>query len=147
MESSISSKKRTKTCRIMVKTNSFVRFLEEFTAWQFAFKINWPLEAWGKKCETFRWFFGVWEDKIIFFRDLLTFSTYFDINGMEIIWVCKIVLAQIKKLRSNVLRGANFFHSVSFCEEVKMSLRRTDLTDFMLKGQWLDLFFRLKLAS
>ena len=30
--SSISYKKRTKTCRIVVKTNSFVRFLEEFTA-------------------------------------------------------------------------------------------------------------------
>ena len=29
----------------MVKTNSFIRFLEEFTAWQFAFEINWPLEA------------------------------------------------------------------------------------------------------
>ena len=43
MESSISSKKRTKTRRIVVKTNSFVRFLEEFMAWQFAFEINWPL--------------------------------------------------------------------------------------------------------
>ena len=29
--SSISSKKQTKTRRIVVKTNSFVRFLEEFT--------------------------------------------------------------------------------------------------------------------
>ena len=25
------------------KTNSFVRFLEEYSAWQFAFEINWPL--------------------------------------------------------------------------------------------------------
>ena len=41
--SSISSKKQTETRRIVVKTNSFVRFLEEFTAWQFAFKIIWPL--------------------------------------------------------------------------------------------------------
>ena len=41
--SSIPSKKRTKTCRIVVKTNSFVRFLEEFTAWKFALEINWPL--------------------------------------------------------------------------------------------------------
>ena len=41
--SSISSKKRTKTSRIVVKSNSFVRFLEELTAWQFAFEINWPL--------------------------------------------------------------------------------------------------------
>ena len=41
--SSISSKKRTKTRLIVVKTNSFVCFLEEFTAWQFAFKIIWPL--------------------------------------------------------------------------------------------------------
>ena len=38
-----SSKKRTKTRRILVKTNSFVRFLEESSAWQFAFEINWPL--------------------------------------------------------------------------------------------------------
>ena len=44
MVASISSKKRTKTRRIVVKTNSFVRFLEEFTAWQFAFEINWPLK-------------------------------------------------------------------------------------------------------
>ena len=35
--------KRTKTSRILVKTNSFIRFLEESSAWQFAFKINWPL--------------------------------------------------------------------------------------------------------
>ena len=41
----ISSKKRTKTRRIEVIPNSFVRFLEEFTAWQFAFKINWPLST------------------------------------------------------------------------------------------------------
>ena len=41
--SSISSKKRTKTSRIVVKSNSFVRFLKEFVAWQFAFEINWPL--------------------------------------------------------------------------------------------------------
>ena len=32
--------KRTKTRRILVKTNSFVRFLEESSAWQFAFEIN-----------------------------------------------------------------------------------------------------------
>jgi hypothetical protein len=43
LESSISSKKQTKTRRIVVKTNSLVHFLEEFTAWQFAFEINWPL--------------------------------------------------------------------------------------------------------
>ena len=34
--------KTNKTHRIVVKTNSFVRFLEEFMAWQFPFKINWP---------------------------------------------------------------------------------------------------------
>ena len=39
----ISFKKPTKTRCILAKTNSFVRFLEEFTAWQFAFEINWPL--------------------------------------------------------------------------------------------------------
>ena len=38
--SSISYKKRTKKRRIVVK---FVCFLEEFTAWQFAFQIIWPL--------------------------------------------------------------------------------------------------------
>ena len=35
--------KQKKTPRIVVKMNSFVRFLEEFMAWQFAFEINWPL--------------------------------------------------------------------------------------------------------
>ena len=43
LESSILSKKWTKTCRILLKTNSFICFSEEFTAWQFAFKIKWPL--------------------------------------------------------------------------------------------------------
>ena len=43
---SVSSKKRTKTRRMVVKTNSFVQFLEEFTAWQFAFEINCPLNRW-----------------------------------------------------------------------------------------------------
>ena len=28
---------------IVVKSNSFVHFLEEFTAWQFAFEVYWPL--------------------------------------------------------------------------------------------------------
>ena len=31
-----------KTGCIVVKMNSFVRFLEEFKAWQFAFEISWP---------------------------------------------------------------------------------------------------------
>ena len=44
MESSISSKKQTKKHRIVVKTNWFVCFLEEFMAWQFDFEINWPLD-------------------------------------------------------------------------------------------------------
>ena len=39
----ISSKKRTKAHHVFVKTNSFVRFLEEFREWQFSFKIIWPL--------------------------------------------------------------------------------------------------------
>ena len=42
MLTSISSKKRV-TRHIVEKTNSFVCFLEEFTTWQFAFEINWPL--------------------------------------------------------------------------------------------------------
>ena len=41
--SSISSKRQKKICRIVVKMNSFVQFLEEFSTWQFGFKINWPL--------------------------------------------------------------------------------------------------------
>ena len=44
MVSSISFKKWTKTCRIVVKTNSFVRYLEEFTTWQFSFEIKWLLQ-------------------------------------------------------------------------------------------------------
>ena len=41
----ISSKKRTKTCRILGKKwiHLFV-FLEEFTACQFAYEINWPFD-------------------------------------------------------------------------------------------------------
>ena len=35
-----SSKIRTKTRRILVKSNSFVHFLEDSSAWQFAFEIN-----------------------------------------------------------------------------------------------------------
>ena len=38
-----SSKIRTKTHSILVKTNLFFRFLEESSAWQFAFEIKWPL--------------------------------------------------------------------------------------------------------
>ena len=43
LESSIFSKKKTKTHHIVVKMNPFIGFLEEFTAWQFAVEINWPL--------------------------------------------------------------------------------------------------------
>ena len=41
--SSISSKKRTKTCLIVVKLNSFVRFLEETSSWKNHFDFVWPL--------------------------------------------------------------------------------------------------------
>ena len=41
--SSISSKKRTKTRRIVVKMNSFVRFLDEIDDPKNHFEINWPL--------------------------------------------------------------------------------------------------------
>jgi hypothetical protein len=57
-----------KTRCIVVKTNSFVRFLEEFTPWQFAFEINWPLKStanqaylprkwakWAKLAALFSW--------------------------------------------------------------------------------------------
>ena len=47
---SISSKKRTKTRRIVIKMNLYVRFLEEFKAWQFAFEINWPLKSEKNVC-------------------------------------------------------------------------------------------------
>ena len=44
--SSISSKnEQIHVAYVVVKTNSLVRFLEEFTAWQFAFEINWPLHC------------------------------------------------------------------------------------------------------
>ena len=47
MVSSISSKKtnenKSSSGIIVVKLNSFVHFLEEFTAWQFAFEFYWPL--------------------------------------------------------------------------------------------------------
>ena len=56
----ISSKKRTKAHHVFVKTNSFVRFLEEFRKWQFSFKIIWPLhichsifENWKKRSNFF----------------------------------------------------------------------------------------------
>ena len=49
LQSSISSKKQTKTGRILVKMNSFVCFLEEF-----AFEINWPL-AWS--CDILKFMF------------------------------------------------------------------------------------------
>ena len=42
---SVSSKTRTKTHRIAVKANSLIHFLEDFTALQFAFKINQPLNV------------------------------------------------------------------------------------------------------
>ena len=54
--SSISSKIWTKTSRIVVKLNSFVRFLEEFTVWQFAFKINWPLVVNAVGCMFFLYY-------------------------------------------------------------------------------------------
>ena len=38
-------KKRTKTCRIVVKTNSFIRFFEEIDDPQNHFEINLPLVA------------------------------------------------------------------------------------------------------
>ena len=38
-----SSKKQMKTRCTLGKTNSFVCYLEESLAWQFAFEINWPL--------------------------------------------------------------------------------------------------------
>ena len=55
---SISSKKRTKTRHIVVKTNSLVLFLEEITAWQIAFQINWPLET--TKSKLMQWAILLW---------------------------------------------------------------------------------------
>ena len=41
--SAISSKKQTKTHRIVVKMNSFFCFFEDFMTWRFAFEISGPL--------------------------------------------------------------------------------------------------------
>ena len=41
------------------------------------------LEAKAKKCKKFRWFFGVWEDRIICFWYLLTFRTKMCIQPSE----------------------------------------------------------------
>ena len=43
--SSLSTKKRTKTNRQVVKSNFFVNFLEETLAWKNHFEINWPLKV------------------------------------------------------------------------------------------------------
>ena len=45
MVSSISSKKRKKTSLIVVKLNSFVRFLEETSAWKNRFDFVWPSQV------------------------------------------------------------------------------------------------------
>ena len=42
--STLSSKKRTKTSRQVVKSNLFIRFLEEISAWKNNFEFFWPLE-------------------------------------------------------------------------------------------------------
>ena len=104
--------KWTKTRRILVKTNSFVCFLEEFTAWQFAFEINWPLVnifylrgrslgrmvpmisrlwmwsrmAWKKKVDDIKFsdaFFS-WFSLQMFFLDF--YFKCFDTNKPEIYW-------------------------------------------------------------
>jgi hypothetical protein len=49
----ISSKKRTKTCRIVVKLNSFVRFLEKTSAWRNHFDFVWPDEFFNNKYYVF----------------------------------------------------------------------------------------------
>ena len=38
------------------------------------------LEARAKKCTKFRWFFGVWENLIFCFRNLLTFSSLLNLK-------------------------------------------------------------------
>ena len=62
---SISSKKRTKTCCTVVKTNSFVRFLKEFMAWQFAFEINWPLGLAMRIFSSLRWYHLICDQQIV----------------------------------------------------------------------------------
>ena len=53
----------------------------------FIFMI-WPLlEAWAKKCEKFCWFFGVWEDKIICFRDLPLVEEMCQSHKKDISWI------------------------------------------------------------
>ena len=111
--SSISSEKRMNTHRIVyvVKTNSFVHFLEEFTTWQFAFEINWPLSR--KKDALFRWelrsimhetVFTPWQMKDIdhdLFRSITLkyFCTYYFILKPQ---------AQLHIMRQNFLRTKLF---------------------------------------
>ena len=50
--SSLSSKKQTKTSRQVAKSNLFIRYLEETSAWKNPFEFVWPLinpNYWGKK--------------------------------------------------------------------------------------------------
>ena len=47
--------------------------LDQYRA--FVFLIQPLLEARAKECTKFRWFFGVWENLVFCFRDLLTFSS------------------------------------------------------------------------
>ena len=51
-----------KSIKILFNTIKYFYFLDSAT-----------FRSQGKKCEIFRWFFGVWVGKIICFRDLLTF--------------------------------------------------------------------------
>ena len=58
-------KKGTKRHGILVKRNSFVRFLEKFMAWKFAFEINWPLICTSMR--TLAWFY-----EFLFYFNLYT---------------------------------------------------------------------------
>ena len=93
MVSSISSKKWTKTRRIVVKTNSFVSFLEEFTAWQFAFEINWPLRrikgsylaVWS--CCSFQWKkYFVYQIINVFCQLIIQCKMFYPQGNLKKIW-------------------------------------------------------------
>ena len=81
MESSICSKIWTKTCCILVKMNSFVLFLEEFSAWQFTFNFNWPLGL-SKICYGQFLHLRYFRSKVRKFRILLERS----IHKVQIFW-------------------------------------------------------------
>ena len=77
-----SPKKQTKTRRTVVKTNSFVRFLGESSAWLFLFEINWPLAVTRLKRIHHDWcskLFSCFKGQTFLAVKCLKFPTFYDI--------------------------------------------------------------------